>query len=328
MNEGESGDWLTLGAEVDGETLVCHGDDLPDEFVSWLDTLAHQFLYLQEKAEELGVDLVAAKSKSTLFDIVDFCEEIGIDIGSRFWEGDHISGNFKIGWLASSEEKGTALKGKQLIAQLEAGLTASARKQIIADLRDIDDLEELLERTKNFDFGVSGKLELSKQLLSAKTEQVAQLENKIDQLNQSIFDFTNGREAGAAEINRACIDLAAAVIEGRNERIVAGPLVLWDDGVVYAMIARGSFKLPSDSPPARLIEALDRSGRAVVKVQETTIIGGWTSGPIYVKGDPHIGGWHDVWSTILEKERKFAIKPESAEGQVYKILSALAGEVV
>ena len=84
MNEGESGDWLTLGAEVDGETLVCHGDDLPDEFVSWLDTLAHQFLYLQEKAEELGVDLVAAKSKSTLFDIVDFCEEIGIDIGSRF----------------------------------------------------------------------------------------------------------------------------------------------------------------------------------------------------------------------------------------------------
>ena len=61
----------------------------------------------------------------------------------------------------------------------------------------ISSQKSTISKRVDFDFGVSGKLELSKQLLSAKTEQVAQLENKIDQLNQSIFDFTNGREAGA-----------------------------------------------------------------------------------------------------------------------------------
>jgi hypothetical protein len=106
--------------------------------------------------------------------------------------------------------------------------------------------------------------------------------------------------------------------------MVAGPLVLWDDNVVYAITSRGGVTLPANSTPALLIGDLEAAGYPVVRVEEKTVIGGWTSGPIYRKGTPHITGWASVWSDRERKERVFLVIPKDSEMKVHEVHQALA----
>ena len=109
---------IYVGQEIGGRTLVCRGDDWPDEFVSWLEPLASEFNHIQQRAEEFGITLKAPKSGNLLDSVTDFCSEIFIDFDSEFWEGDHISGIYKTGWLRNSAKEKSGRKGLLLIDQL------------------------------------------------------------------------------------------------------------------------------------------------------------------------------------------------------------------
>jgi hypothetical protein len=107
--------------------------------------------------------------------------------------------------------------------------------------------------------------------------------------------------------------------------MVAGPLVLWDDNVVYAITSRGGVTLPANSTPAILLGDLEAAGYTVVRVEEKTIIGGWR-GPIYRMGMPHITGWASVWSDREGRERVFLVVSKDSERKVHEIHEALAGD--
>ena len=81
----------------------------------------------------------------------------------------------------------------------------------------------------------------------------------------------------------------------RYERCVAGPLVLWDDGVVYAITQIGGAKPPEPSNYAWLLRQLEAASVQVVKVKELTILGGHASGPIYFPGGTRTQEWINVW---------------------------------
>ena len=131
-------------------------------------------------------------------------------------------------------------------------------------------------------------------------------------------------ERSSTKIEKTCVELASAIIEGKATRIVAGPLVLWDDGNVYAITSRGKVELPTRSDPKLLLDSLKKSGYTVIEVEEMTIIGGWTRGPVYAKGDIHISGWEFVWSDDLRKERNFIVEPKEFEQKVNEICKELS----
>ena len=105
--------------------------------------------------------------------------------------------------------------------------------------------------------------------------------------------------------------------------MVAGPLVLWDDNVVYAITSRGGVALPANSTPVILLGDLEAAGYPVVRVEEKTVIGGWR-GPIYRRGTPHITGWASVWSDREGRKRVFLVAPKDSERMVHEIHEALA----
>ena len=125
-------------------------------------------------------------------------------------------------------------------------------------------------------------------------------------------------------VEKACVKLAAAIIEGKTTRMVAGPVVLWDDGNVYAITSRGRVGLPARSAPKLLLDSLKKAGHTVIEVEEMTIIGGWMTGPKYAKGDIHISGWESVWSEDLRKKRNFIVEPMEFEQKVYEICEELS----
>ena len=121
-------------------------------------------------------------------------------------------------------------------------------------------------------------------------------------------ELTKAKVKDASVLSLDCLRIAGAVLNRERVRLIAGPLVLWDDGVVYALISRGKVTLPDDSSPAFLLKALQQSGHPTVEVSEMTVIGGWTSGPIYRKGSVRISGWINVWHDVEQnRERVFVV---------------------
>jgi hypothetical protein len=105
-----------------------------------------------------------------------------------------------------------------------------------------------------------------------------------------------------------CLRIACAVINGDRIILMAGPLVLWSDGVVYAITSRGGVPLPAESGPHILINELERAGHSVVKVAEMTKLGHWLSGPHFRKGTTHISGWMKVWREVEHCKRTFLVE--------------------
>jgi hypothetical protein len=88
------------------------------------------------------------------------------------------------------------------------------------------------------------------------------------------------------------IELALKTVE----RCVAGPLALWDDGVIYAITQIGPTPLPASSTYAWLVQQFEGAGVAVVRVKEMTVLGGRASGPIYYPGGTRAKDWVNAWT--------------------------------
>lgn len=203
--------------------------------------------------------------------------------------------------------------GRKLIRTIEKRVDQAIRQKVIRDIQRIKDLDEFIERTADDRVGLREKI-------AALTATVHATKLALDAANETISKAT---KSDTQEIDRACLQMASALLSGEICRVVAGPLVLWDDGTVYAICSWGGSPIPEGSSPAVLLEAFQQTGRRVVLVRDATIIGGLLN-PVYRKGPASIVGWSNVWRLREKRPRNFTVDPPEYAEQVRKIHDALA----
>lgn len=311
-----SDDYPEVGARRCGRILVCHGDDSPDQWIDWLEPVQFRFKELLGLSEKYGFALDAGAGPGRLDSLEEFLDLIGVDIDSNPWEGSLISGVYRFGWVKVGTVRTVRKKASVVLTALKRQVDSQVRRKILDELAGIKDIDQLIDRTS------TDRAELRQQTVetnSALSTTQADLRLAQDRLHQ--LELCESRE-----IDESCLRMAGAILRRVPCRMVAGPLVLWDDNVVYAITSRGGVKLPATSTPAILLEDLEAAGYPVVRVEEKTVIGGWTSGPIYRKGTAHIAGWASVWSDRERKERVFVVVPKACEKQVYEVHLSLSSK--
>jgi hypothetical protein len=281
-----------LGDHRAGRTLVCHGDDRPEDFVAWLDLLVTEFIMLRDAADDLEVVLETATGKP-VEDVTEFCTAIGIQLDSNFWEGSLISGFYYFGWIEIGAEQQVQEQAQRLLDELRSDLEAATRRwqqkeraRIFRELKAIKDFERFMARTADD----RGEL----------TERITQLENDLQAARQALetasAEVKTWRENDSREIDRGCMQLLTALALNTAGHCVAGPLALWDDGVLYAITQIGPTHLLAGSTYAWLLQQFEAAGVAVVKVKEMTLLGGRASGPIYYPGGARAKDWLKTWT--------------------------------
>ena len=256
----------------------------------------------------------AGEGSGRLGSVGEFLELIGVDVWSNPWEGSLISGVYRFGWVKVGTVRAVRKKAAELLKALQRQVDSEVRRKILEDLAGIKGIDQLIERTAADRDELRRQILESKSALSKAQEDLRLTRDRLQQLEVS----------DSKQIDESCLRMAGAILRRAPCRMVAGPLVLWDDNVIYAITTRGGVTLPANSTPALLIGDLEAAGYPVVRVEEKTVIGGWTSGPIYRKGTPHITGWASVWSDRERKERVFLVVPKDSERKVHEIHQALA----
>ena len=295
IDDDNERDYPNIGGRRDGRILVCMGDDKPDEWISWLEPLVSEFEKLADIAEEHELDLDAGSEYGKVEDWREFCNALGVSIDQEFWEGCFISGQFVTGWVTPGQTHSAKKTGKEILKRIRMNLLGQIRSPRIEELMRIESLDLLIEKTRDD----------REALLSKNSELQASLENaqKTTATLQQAFAEAKVNDTSALALD--CLRIACAVINGDRRILTAGPLVLWSDGIVYAITSRGGVPLPAESAPQILINELARAGYSVVEVAEMTKIGHWKDGPHFRKGTTHISGWMNVWREVERCKRTF-----------------------
>ena len=303
----EMDDLPELGDRVDGRILVCHGDDWPEDFIGWLDPLVIEFKELLEIAERYEFTLERADDQPLEY-VTDFCEALGVQFDRQFWEGSFISGIYHWGWITVGTQRQIQKTGRRILGELRKFTKGAIRDWQRAERKRI--LREL-ESIKNFDTLVARTTDDRGEM----TDRIRQLGNELqsarDELALATGELLAFKENDTREVGRGCLELLASLAFKRAERCVAGPLALWDDGVVYVITQIGRFNLPEPSTYAWLLRQLEASSVQVVKVKEMTILGGRASGPIYYPGGTRAQEWKNVW---CEGDRPVSRLPSAGRG--------------
>ena len=290
-------DYPEIGNIRNGEVLVCMGDDRPDQWEDWLESLVTEFERLEGIAKECSLDLNAGRKYGILDGWQEFCEVIGVNVGAEFWEGEMNSGQWVMGWIRSRAIPRAERNGEEILDRLREHLNKHIRLSIAKELESIDDLEELIERTRNDRGALIVQGDKLNDELMAERKTVAMQVKVLEQMT---------REDTSA-LSLDCLRLACAVANGDQTKLLAGPLVLWSDRVVYALTKRGGVPLPEGSAPLLLLQELERGGHPVVRVEEMTAIAFSTSGKIHRRGEAHISGWTNVWKDVEKIDRNFIV---------------------
>ena len=307
-------DYPEVGARRRGHILVCHGDDSPDQWIDWLEPIQSRFNELYELSEEYGFALGAGERSGRLDSIEEFLELIGIDVRSNPWEGSLISGIYQFGWVKVGTVRAVRKKAAEVLKALQRQVDGEVRRKILEELAGIKDIDQLIERTAADRAELRRHIVETTSALSKAQEYLRLTQDRLQQLEVS----------DSKQIDESCLRMAGAILRRAPCRLVAGPLVLWDDNVVYAITSRGGVALPAGSTPAILLEALEAAGYPVVRVDEKTVLGSWMRGPVYREGTSHISGWASVWSDRERKERVFVVALKDSEKKVHEIHQALA----
>jgi len=294
----EEAELPSIGDLLHGQVLVCKGDDQPEEWDDWLKSLVDEFEWLESTASEHDLEVHTGSDPKKIEGWSDFCEAVGVDIRTQFWEGSMISGQFVMGWIKAGDIRGAKKAGETMLKKIRKNLLKQLRERTIKELNKIDDLDTLIERTR--DDRASLLAEIGRLRVA-----VADTQDTMTALKQAVAE-AKMNDTSALDLD--CLRLAGAVLNRERVKLLAGPLVFWDDGVVYAFTSRGGVPLPDDSSPSVLLKQLQRSGHPIVAVGEMTVISGWLSGPHYRKGTAHISGWGNVWREVEQnRERKFLV---------------------
>ncbi len=294
----EEAEFPSIGDLRHGRVLVCKGDDQPDEWEDWLKSLVDEFERLVSTASQHDLEVHTESHPHKLKGWRDFCEAVGVDVRTQFWEGSMISGHFAMGWIKAGDIRGAKKTGEAMLKQIRQNLLNQLREFRFKELNEIKDLDALIERT------LDDRASLLAEIGRLKVA-VTDTQDTMTALKQAVAE---AKMNDTSALDFDCLRLAGAVLNRERVRLLAGPLVLWDDGLVYAFTSRGGVPLPDDSSPAVLLKQLQRSGHPTVAVGEMTVIGGWLSGPQYRKGTSHIAGWGNVWREVEQaRERQFLV---------------------
>lgn len=309
-------DELAIGCRRNGMVLVCHGDDEPDEFADWLRPLVDDFRRISSIASERDVTVSLEDGSAPIPDVMSFCDRLGIKFQSNMWEGSMISGIYRFGWLKTGTVRSASAAGRNLLKSLKKRTEVEVRAAVIRELEGMKDLNDLLDRTADDRHVLRSQIAKLSGALNAAECAAREAKEKLQE----------AQEADTSQIDKACLEMAVALLNKEKRRIVVGPLALWDDGLIYALVSWGGVSIPEDSSPALLVSELERAGHRVVRVSDQTVIGGWLSGPIYSRGPANISGWADAWSRRERQARTFVTDPPEFSDQVRQIHEALSAE--
>lgn len=309
-------DELAIGCRRNGMVLVCHGDDQPDEFADWLRLLVDEFRRISSIASEWDVTVSLEDGSAPFPDVMSFCDRLGINFQSNMWEGSTISGIYRFGWITSGTVRSASATGRKLLQSLKSRTAVAVKAAVIRELEGIKDLGEFLDRTADD--------------RHAQRSQIAKLSADLNGAECAVREakdkLQKAQEADTSQIDRTCLEMAVALLNKEKRRIVAGPLALWDDGLIYALVSWGGVSIPEDSSPALLVSGLERAGHRVVRVSDQTVIGGWLSGPVYSRVPANISGWANAWSRRERQARTFVTDPPEFSDQARQIHEALSAE--
>jgi hypothetical protein len=309
MTKLDEDDYPEIGQRRHGKVLVCHGDDTPDQFANWLDPLVKKFTRLLLIAEEHGVVIDPPDGSMPIGSVIDFCQMLGIEFESAMWTGFLTSGIYQLGWMRPGTARSASTAGRKFLCEIEESTLAAVKAAVMLELAGIQRIDEFLDRTSDDKDRLREQIAHLTSALETKTVEAAGLTEKVK-------DFSS---SDSRQIDKSCVRMVAALLGGDCCKLVAGPLVLWDDGQIYVISSWGGQAIPQGSSPAVLLEALQKSGRTVVQVQDSTVIGGWMSGPRYRRGPAHISGWLNVWSSRESKPRSFSVVPVEFSERVQEI---------
>lgn len=297
-------DYPSIGQSRGGYILVCHGDDTPTEWAGWLAGFVSRFKEIANLADEHGVPLADPQGGHAPATLIEFCQAIGIQMNSSPWQGQMISGTYWLGWVRTGTLRAVKSRGRTLIAAMSEQMQVGVRQSVMRELSAIRDLDVLLERTDTDRPRLKQEIRRLEDALRQSQAQAQQAELKVQ---ESLAQDTHA-------IDQGCLAIACAILRRDRTRIVAGPLLLWDDGILYAIVSQGDVPFPANSSPRRLIDTLVAANHPVVQVREKTVVGGWTRGPVYRQGAASISGWASVWHQQERVMRRFeADQPGDAE---------------
>ena len=110
------------GDRRNGRILVCQGDDVPDDWIDWLEPLVTEFEELRERAEASELELDAGEEFGTIEDVMGFCERLGIEFEVEPWEGVMISGVYQWGWLDETHTGKAARTARKILTAIRYSL--------------------------------------------------------------------------------------------------------------------------------------------------------------------------------------------------------------
>jgi hypothetical protein len=305
-----------IGDRQNGHTLVAMGDDFPDHWISWLDDLVGEYGELVSRLESVDLSVQGLDLSDSSSSQMEFAEALGVNFSSSFWESDHISGHFQMGWIATKEIPKAKKAGKLLLKQRINLIRSELLKEVVASLKHLD-IDELVARIL-FD-PIEQKAEIDR---LRKAEKLAE-ERRSSTLN--LLDLRANDVSALLLASQQCIAFAVTMQNPMEIPIVAGPIASWR-GEIFAICSQGGVHPPA-SPYDDLKRCLHAAGRTIIEVHDETIIGrSPLSGKIaLLKGSGLLSDWHNIWS--MKPPQKRILKADGPENSqkamdLHNILSA------
>lgn len=300
----EDDDYPDVGDVRDGRILVCHGDDEPTEFINWLESIWSQFQGLQRLSWDFNIELISKKYKRTIINFQDLFDLCGIETENNSWEGSLISGTYYWCWVEENKVQDTIIRLGDVLSTLDESIKTKIKTNVINELKNLDDLDELIERTTGY-------------------SEWAQRINKLQEENKRLKEQQTQRHENA--IDSACLEILSALLTRNYKRIVAGPIVLWEDGKVIVITSIGGVDIPTGTSISLVYETLKASGYPYIAIEEVSRIRSPHTGRVsYHKGSFEVSEWENVWYQKRLSGRVFkSATPENTElaKTIYKVLS-------
>jgi hypothetical protein len=297
-----------IGDRQNGQTLVAMGDDFPDEWIFWLEDLVEEYGELVTSLESVdisveGLDLSASSSSK-----MEFAEALGITFSSSFWEGDHISGYFQMGWITTKEIPKAKKAGKILLKQRLELIRTELIKEFVTSLDSLD-IHELVARIRFDPIEQCAEIDHL-----TKAETLAE-ETRSNLLN--LLEMRTNEVSAVALASQECIFFAVSMQNPTDNPIIAGPVALWR-GEIFVICGQGGVRPPT-SPYDDLLRSLRATGRKIIDINDETVIGrSPLSGRVaLLKGSGQLADWQNIWAMKMPHKRIFkAEDPENSQKAV------------
>ena len=202
---------------------------------------------------------------------------------------------------------------EKIVDQIETFVNPRIRDAILSEFKNIENLDEFLERT------MPDPNQLLRTIESQKIT-LAKLRKKIGILEE---DLKNRQQDKLPLFSIQLLELASLIVNQAPLRLIVGPFALWDDGNLYLMRSIGKSTLPAEPQINSILQIANEARRKIVEVHEETLIGGWISGPVYRSLGNDLNDWVEAWKCDKKFKRKFQTHEKEYIETISKIANFL-----